>query len=165
MHTCDSWTATLHQAGINTGILWYKKNPAKSQRCCCSKLLTRLGSPSGPLQSKREQESKLYDTMLNDHMLNDDRRNTFSNKDGLMRQPLSVVCVTYRDSLTHTCLSDFLPWTGHWDKNSLQYCSGGRLLHSTHCAAKQKEEKKQWQPEKWKSNNCARVEVNFTHPP
>lgn len=41
--------------------------------------------------------------------------------------------VTHRYIQTHICWSDFLPWTGQWDKNSLYCCSRGRLLYNALC--------------------------------
>lgn len=45
--------------------------------------------------------------------------------------------VTHWNSQAHRCLSDFLPWTGRWDKNS-QDCFRGRILDEALCTANQK---------------------------
>lgn len=113
-----------------------------------TKILTILGSPSGPLQPDG-QEKKLYLITVYDNMLCN--KNASQSKIIALHKMSKIAYVwvsafycmhvTHRGSPTHRCVSDFLPSTGRWDKNSLDCCSRGRLQDIALCTARREIEK------------------------
>lgn len=81
--------------------------------------------------------------------------------------PFYCVTCTHIGTPTHRCVSDFLLWTGHWDRNSLYWSSPGRLRYNALCTKKWKERKRK----NSKGNilgsimSVKMLSVNATNPP